>query len=543
MNEQTICAKVHPKLLTKADRLFTGTMEGRIIELLQNARRAGATEVHITNRDNLVIVEDNGCGIQDFQKLLDLGSNGWDEQIESGEDPAGVGLFSLAPREVTIRSGNAEVVITKDGWTGTPIAIKKTPDFVKGTRLEFTDEDPWTLETVEKHAVFAGIRVIVDGKYCHRMPFCGPGAALYEDIGCRIEVVSEISKYHGQWNSDTYCYRKPLVNFHGQVVELDYWPGDRRHGVSILVDLIQPTQIRLMLPARTCLVENEALKRLKEAIEIEYYHFFLHQKEHDLSYPEYLRAKELGIDLPEAKPKYLAGLVHDECDMVVEIAEPQNFRLADGYLCLETDLKDECAVTNAHLLGALGTFKEKPFVPVLIESDFMGYSWTNLPKVAGVEITTGKELLRHSIQSGYLVCVESISITVHASDGKIFSSPVCMAVSFKKRKDKHCCWTTETVYVTQDAKNQLNTVNIWYHLGGFDSEGDGWETQQDAIENALRDFWSELVGPYESLRQKLIDDTWHLGDKWIKLVLTREGTLEIFFKNGKREYLRPPGNR
>ena len=66
MKEQTICAKVSPKLLTKADRLFTGTIEGRIIELLQNARRAGATEVRITNRNNnLVMVEDNGSGIQE----------------------------------------------------------------------------------------------------------------------------------------------------------------------------------------------------------------------------------------------------------------------------------------------------------------------------------------------------------------------------------------------------------------------------------------------------------------------------------------------
>ena len=36
----TIQACVNPRLLTKADRLFIGTAEGRIIELLRNARRA-----------------------------------------------------------------------------------------------------------------------------------------------------------------------------------------------------------------------------------------------------------------------------------------------------------------------------------------------------------------------------------------------------------------------------------------------------------------------------------------------------------------------
>ena len=54
--QETICAKVNPRLLTKADRLFTGTVEGRIIEILQNARRAGATEVRIANKDGYVTV-------------------------------------------------------------------------------------------------------------------------------------------------------------------------------------------------------------------------------------------------------------------------------------------------------------------------------------------------------------------------------------------------------------------------------------------------------------------------------------------------------
>jgi len=40
-----IKAKVNTRLLAKADRLFTGTVEGRVIELLQNARHGGAKKV------------------------------------------------------------------------------------------------------------------------------------------------------------------------------------------------------------------------------------------------------------------------------------------------------------------------------------------------------------------------------------------------------------------------------------------------------------------------------------------------------------------
>ncbi|MFQ5491994.1 MAG: ATP-binding protein, partial [Phycisphaerae bacterium] len=100
---ETIQATVNPRLLRKANRLFTGSLSGRIIEILQNARRAGATKVEIQNHDGLVTVRDHGQGIVDFARLLDLGGSGWQE-LESSEDPAGVGLFCLAPRRVAIRS-------------------------------------------------------------------------------------------------------------------------------------------------------------------------------------------------------------------------------------------------------------------------------------------------------------------------------------------------------------------------------------------------------------------------------------------------------
>jgi len=120
---ETIQAKVSTRLLSKASRLFTGTLDGRIIEILQNARRAGATEVNIKNKDGRVTVLDNGRGIEDFSKLLELGDSDWDEAMEKAEDPAGVGVFCLAPRKVTICSNGRKLVITKDGWTGRPVDL------------------------------------------------------------------------------------------------------------------------------------------------------------------------------------------------------------------------------------------------------------------------------------------------------------------------------------------------------------------------------------------------------------------------------------
>ena len=190
------------------------------------------------------------------------------------------------------------------------------------------------MDVVEKHAVFAGIKTIVDGKYCHAMPFCSGETMHYENSGCKIEVTNEISKYHKYWTSSWYQGRV-LVNFHGQIVQIDHWPSKNRPGLTILVDIADQTDIWMMLPARTRLVENAAFEQLKAAIELEYYKYFQKQKTHTLYYQEYLRAKELGIELPEAEPKFQAGLIWGECSEPVEVIMPKDFKLEDCYLCHE----------------------------------------------------------------------------------------------------------------------------------------------------------------------------------------------------------------
>jgi hypothetical protein len=254
---KTIHAAVNPRLLTKANRLCTGTLSGSIIEILQNARRAGATRVTIQNQAGRVRVHDNGGGIQDFTKLLDLGASGWDEHLESSEDPAGVGLFSLAPRCVEIRSSGHMVVIVDEGWTGADVPVEADPDPQPGTVLLFDDES-WTKDCVEPHAVFCGMDVVVDGEACAREPFTSERATHHPQLGCRIEVreSTSLSSWHNRVRHGSYSGDNVVVNFHGQTVTFHHLPVDESN-LYYLVDLTgEPTGIRLMLPARTCLVDN-----------------------------------------------------------------------------------------------------------------------------------------------------------------------------------------------------------------------------------------------------------------------------------------------
>ena len=335
---ETIQAQVSERLLSKASRLFTGTLEGRVIEVLQNSRRAGATQVDIANKDGVVTVRDNGSGIDDFSKLLSLGDSDWDEAMESSEDPAGVGVFCLAPREVTICSGNRKVCITEKAWTGEPVDLQENNDFVQGTILIFKDES-WQLVTVEKHAVFSGLTVTVDGKECAKEAFCSENAALYPALGCKIEIRERrtLNRWHQAFRTWHYS-RDTLVNFHGQVVAFSYSPVSETE-LDFLVDMTEePTGIRLMLPARTRLVENKAFEELKAAIEIEGYRFIQRRGSHKLPFKEYKRARELGIKLPEAEPVFYAGLLSGDTPEPIEVTMPKEDRKSTRLNSSHTDI-------------------------------------------------------------------------------------------------------------------------------------------------------------------------------------------------------------
>ena len=534
--ETVIQAKVSTRLLTKANRLFTGTLDGRVIEILQNARRAGATQVSITNKGGLVAVLDIGKGIDDFAKLLDLGDSNWDGAMEKAEDPAGVGIFCLAPRKVGICSKRQKLVITKDGWTGTALELIQIEDMVNGTELVFADE-PWELSRVQKHAVFSGMKVVVDGKTCPQQPFIASRAVHHPELGCKIEIRNRDRLNEGlrQWG-ESYYHDAVLVNFHGQIVNCQYGPVSE--DLVFLVDMTgESTAIRMMLPARTQLIENKALKALKAAIEIEAYRFIQTRGSHRLPYGEYKRAAELGIRLPEAEPVFTVGLLSGDTPEPIEVTKPNDLPLAKCYRFDENCRDRETDEANAHLLAAVCKFKE-PFVPVTISRSYDGYSWANLPTIGKVEVIVGKELGRRGIWRETIVAAESLKITVHTSDKKIFTSDACMAVLEDPEKER--TWSYLNVYVTLESRSQLGTADIWYHLGGWNDEGDTWDTQVYDVEQALDEFWATVIGPAEYLRSKIRGCLHGIVKDWKTIVFEDDETLTIRHKDGSEKVYKSP---
>jgi hypothetical protein len=536
---ETIQATVNRRLLSKASRLFTGSLQGRIIELLQNARRAGATRVEITIKNGEVTVRDNGSGVEDFAKLLDLGASGWMDAYEVSEDPAGVGIFCLAPRTLTIRSKGKMATIESDGWTGASVPIEKDPNPVDGTALVCEDES-WSHTAVDINAVFCGMDVTVDGTACPHLPFLSDQAAPHPELGCRIEVreSKDLGPWHHSVKRERWHYTNAIVNFHGQVICFACHPITE-HGLQFLIDMTgDPTGIRLMLPARTCLVENEALEALKAALELDSYRYVQRRGHHSLPYKEFVRAKELGIGLPESKPTYSVGLLSTgDAPEPVEVISPDGFPLEKCYRCDDDgDGVSDSDCVNIHVLAALGKF-DSPFVPVSVRKSYDGYSWAKMRTVEQVEVKTGKMLHKDWLWSGTLTCVDSIVITVRTSDGKVFTSPVCIAINpaiGEKQSAEDC------VLVTPAAEEQLQPSEIWYHLGGWSDEGDTYDTQAQQFEEDLERFWVCLVGPDEQRRRSILNALRCIKPEWQSVTISSDGVVRIRHTDGSEQTLQPP---
>ncbi len=111
-----------------------------IQELLQNARRAEASEVRveIDSCAGTVCVTDNGHGVIDPQDLLNIGKSEWAAGVNA-ERPAGMGLFSVFKlgKLAEVRSGRWRLSMDfKAMCAGKPAVYEGLLPNIKGTQVK-----------------------------------------------------------------------------------------------------------------------------------------------------------------------------------------------------------------------------------------------------------------------------------------------------------------------------------------------------------------------------------------------------------------------
>lgn len=140
---------------SNALRLLADAFTGRrtfVNELLQNARRAGASKIVVHSEKNLLRVFDDGCGVSDFQKLLTLCESGWSADVVEHDQPYGVGFLSaiLASKDFKVISNGQtltanvdELLAGKPADIDTEFAPTLPDGMTTGVYLELRDSIPY----------------------------------------------------------------------------------------------------------------------------------------------------------------------------------------------------------------------------------------------------------------------------------------------------------------------------------------------------------------------------------------------------------------
>lgn len=303
----TIRTSVSQAAITKVTRLFNGSAKDVLTELLQNARRAGASSVSIETLDlaghATLAVSDDGRGIDDPAKLVSLGASGWDEDTARREDPAGMGVFSLAGRRVEIRSYSRaarqgwRVVIEADAWeASTPLAIEPFP-IERGTEVLVDMPEGWD-KTIAADSAAASLHyplpVSFDGEAQPQRDWLADAVRVETWNGVRIGVFVDQHR----------SIKTASINFHGLTVAHklpEVGEVDRgRHWIA-RVDIVDAPALQLVLPARKEMVRNAALDALDTAVKAVIFRAVAGVA-HRLSYEDWVEARNLGITMPEAEP-------------------------------------------------------------------------------------------------------------------------------------------------------------------------------------------------------------------------------------------------
>jgi hypothetical protein len=192
--EVTVRASINERKFFDSMKHLFASSYSVLGELMQNARRAGATRIDFTVdvEKKTASVVDDGYGITDFGVLVALCDSGWSEQVQLTDKPFGMGLFSLffAAESVSFRSGGQSLTVSLDDIVKKlDLLVQNDPETagIPGTRIELRGLSdkltelscyhplggnlthvPTMFQEIERRAEGFPIQVFINGQECDR---------------------------------------------------------------------------------------------------------------------------------------------------------------------------------------------------------------------------------------------------------------------------------------------------------------------------------------------------------------------------------------
>ncbi|AMK23266.1 MULTISPECIES: ATP-binding protein [Sphingomonadaceae] len=520
MLPSTISARVSQDAITKVTRLFNGTITDVLNEMLQNSRRARSTgiDVDIAQFDGqpTLLISDDGSGIDDPTTILTLGQSDWGADLVRREDPAGMGVFSLAGQRVRIRSFSSSAAqgwqadISADAWLGSvPVAVEPC-EITRGTAFLIAMPAAWAQQldgAIKDAALYYPLPVRFRGRELPRADFLSKAHRVEDWNGCRIGIFRD---------HEHEPPHPPRINFHGVKVPC-HLPTvseiDAPHKWIAKIDIVDAPTLQLVLPARKEMVENAALDDLRLEIEAAIYRTIALEAQHRLSFASWTRAGELDIILAEAapwleswKPTSAEGYRNEIGRHVAD--EPMIIMPAH-----EPDI-EQCAAQALLQEGLpLG------YQPVRAERSLEGYSWYDeLPRVTGLSFTINRGDHQFSYDEEHMLPTETLSgrvadirlIVPIARSGKYddpiallgFSLDMLVCRNDGSDLDDAIIFVREGASVKPSSLAWLMELCCFWH--NDDSDCDSWDTQHRDFERYARNLANKLLlGEEEALLERI----------------------------------------
>jgi hypothetical protein len=244
----TVAIRLNKRRLIENFRFAFPNRYSVVTELLQNARRAGASCVTLTYepRAKRLVVRDDGCGISDFQTLLTLGESGWSEKVQRTEQPFGLGFLQslYAAGSCCVESGGQRVRFdTRAALAGAMVGVERGTDAPGTTVTLETIELPHLDREIVRMTRGFPVPVQYNGVTLRRLH--APDALPYVDTSIGTVYLAGLD--------DGAVTRETAVYLQGLMIE-----GPVLLGLPCNVVHLDPVAFQARLPDRDCLMDQDA---------------------------------------------------------------------------------------------------------------------------------------------------------------------------------------------------------------------------------------------------------------------------------------------
>ena len=403
----TIRARVHCGAIDRVSRFFNASVADAAAELIQNARRSGATRLDVATEaaesGTVVTVTDDGFGIADPAVLLSFGESGWDAATARREDPAGMGVYALSKRGCVISSRPAtagippmpgwRVELTPECFLGKQdariVACEDAP-LPSGTAISFrADESREGIRAAFAAAArYCPLAVTVNGEVVERRAFLDGAVHVERWQGLAFGVFD--SRFAGFNDSD--------LNFHGLTISVRLPTVDTIDGGtwSVLADVDACPELELVLPARREAVQTPFLDEMRKAGRTAIYRAMRRaDRTPALAHNHFTAAREAGIDMPIAPAvlrPWRPGIA--DIDDWRDAPNPEPVRPGTLVMAAEAETQDQqCLWRAAERAGIAGRLFEA-------DTRLKGYDWYDaLARVAAVRIDVTEAGVTHPLDA------------------------------------------------------------------------------------------------------------------------------------------------